>query len=262
MDCQDVEAALLVGHQPYPAALEQHLADCDACRCLAVDGVAVARDIVDPVVTPEILAALESSVLGIVHQDRGVVAAARALSRTTRLAIIGLVVGFEALFMHAYMRRLDWESYPSWRMALSVGAFGAVALVLAWFALRPMHLRPLPSWVERALLAVSIALPLVVAVVPAVPTANVPLFTYPAYSFRCLAYGLSLALVVILFARAVDRGGHALRGSTFLAVVSGGYSALLGLQLECPVNTPLHLLTGHATIPSLLALGSWWFRKT
>jgi len=201
---------------------------------------------------PPIPADLERAILDDIRAERGVVAALRERSRSTRLAALALLVGAEAWFMYTYLRRMDWADYPPWRMALIAGGFAAGALVLGWVALRPMY-RPPPRR-AGAILGAALLLPFAVALLPALPTPHLPRFTYPGFAFRCFAYGACLAWPVILWVRTLDRGGHAFG---WAAAVAGGYAGLLGLQLECPVNDPVHLLTGHAIVPVGAAIGYW-----
>jgi hypothetical protein len=35
----------------------------------------------------------------------------------------------------------------------------------------------------------------------------------------------------------------------------------IGLSFECPINFPLHLLTGHATVPIGMLLGAKLWRR-
>jgi hypothetical protein len=201
------------------------------------------------------LADLEGAILDEIRAQRGVMAALRERSRSTRLVALAILVAVEALFMFTYLRRGDWAEYPAWRMMLTAGGFAVGALFCGWVALRPMY-RPPPRG-AGAILAAALLLPFAVALLPALPTAYLPRFTYPGYAFRCFAYGACLAWPVILWVRALDRGGHAFGWAALAAAVAGGYAGLLGLQLECPVNDTVHLLTGHAIVPLGAALGCW-----
>ena len=55
---------------------------------------------------------------------------------------------------------------------------------------------------------------------------------------------------VLLLGRLLDRGLGAA-----LAAVSAGASGTLLLHLHCPINHPLHLLLGHATV-ALVAIAA------
>jgi hypothetical protein len=148
-------------------------------------------------------------------------------------------------------------------MALVAGGYAAVALGLGWLALRPLYLHAVPDWVEKLILGVAVGLPFVVAVLPGPETVvKISWFTYPGFTFRCFSYGAALALAILLAARGLDRGGHVVGRSALLAAAAGGYSGLMGLQFECPINYPLHLLTGHAIVPLGLAVGYLLFRRT
>jgi len=264
MDCAEIERELMAGRPVAGAEAEAHLAACPACRYLAEEGATLlpalangehAAGAVD-------LAALEAAVAGDLRAETGPVARVRELPRALRFLLLTILMGLEALFMVTYLRRADWASYPVWRMAVIAGAFAFVALALAWLALRPLYLRPLSPGAERAIFGVAIVLPFLVALLPVLPTIKISFFTYPGFTFRCFAYASCLALFVILLGRLLDRGGHVSRFVSLSASVAGAYTGLLCLQLECPVNDPIHLVTGHATVPLGLLIGTLIFRRT
>ncbi len=207
------------------------------------------------------LAALEAAVVEDARAESGPLARVREMPRALRFLMLAALMGLEALFMVTYLRRADWATYPVWRMVAIAGTFAAVALALGWLALRPLYLRPLSPGVERAIFGAALVLPFLTALLPVLPTIKISFFTYPGFTFRCFAYASCLALFVILLGRILDRGGHVGRVVSLSASVAGAYTGLLCLQLECPVNDPIHPVTGHATVPLGLLLGTILFKK-
>ncbi len=262
MDCNEIERDVLAGRPPIGPEAEAHLAGCPACRYLATEGTRLAASLGAgrPSGTPAGVTELEAAVLADLRRERGSLARLRETPRSVRAVLLAVLVGLEALFIYTYLRRADWVAYPGGRMAVIVGAFAAIALGLGWLALRPLYLRPLPAWTERAIFGAAVVVPFLLTLLPVLPTAPLAGFSYPGFAFRCFAYATSLALFVIVVGRALDRG----RGGRFAmlsTVAAGAYSGLVGLQLECPVNDPLHLLFGHAIVPLGLLLGVWALRR-
>jgi len=252
MDCADVEKALLAGRVPEGARADAHFAECPSCRFLRDEGTQVARALAgsQPLGPAPDLAVLADRVAADVQRDTGVVGALRALPRAARLGLVVAVVALEVLFFFELMRRGDFDVYPSGRMFAILAIYAALAVSAAWIALRPLYLPPGPAWAPRALLAAGVLAPIVVALLPEVPTTAIkPGYSIVVLAFKCFSHGGALAVVLILVARALDRGGHAGTMSAGLAAVAGGIAGVLALQVECPNNYSVHLLTGHATLP-------------
>ena len=264
MDCAEIERVLIAGPTPTGPDVEAHLAECPACRYLVAEGAGIAPALAndgssDDAASP---AAIERAVMDRLAHERGVLARLRETPRPFRIGLVVALVALEAAYMFIHVRRSDWATYPSWRMTVTVCAYALGMVLLLWIALRPLYRPPLAARVETALLAIAVGLPFLIALLPAEPTVPNSFFTYPRFTFRCFAYGSCLALPVILLHRIVDRGNGMGLWATATAVVAAGYVGLFGLQLECPINLPLHLVTGHATVPLGLVLGYWVIRKT
>jgi hypothetical protein len=253
MDCSDVERALLAGEPLLGKPFEEHLAGCASCRFLTSDGAGVAQALAESGGPPPVvdLGALEQGLAQRLDRERGPLAAGRALPRVARFALVAAVMALGALGYFALIGRRDFAVYPAARMALILGGYAAFALGLTWAALRPLYLPPLPDLVARALVAVGLLVPVGVALLPEVPMAvTLPDFNHARSAVGCFTLGGALALAVLLAARALDRGG----GRATLFALGAGIIGVLGLQLHCPINYPLHLLLGHATVPLAFAL--------
>ncbi|HKA89337.1 MAG TPA: hypothetical protein VKE22_16835 [Haliangiales bacterium] len=251
-----MEKALLDGRKPAGPELHAHLAGCDSCRFLCEDGGPVARALAGSAPPDRTdLAALEQRLADDVAADRGIVGALRALPRPARFGLVAVLIGLEVLFFYGLMRRGDMDVYPAARMAAILAAYGLLALAAAWVAFRPLHLPPSPAWVPRALVAIGLFLPVAIALLPEVPTtAFKPGYSVAVLAFKCFSHGGALAAAVIFAARALDRAGHGGAIPAALAAIAGGAAGVLALQLECPINHSIHLLTGHATVPAGMLL--------
>jgi hypothetical protein len=265
MDCSDVERAILAGESPSGSELHAHLSGCAGCRFLLGEGAPVARALAGSVPRageaelPELQLAVAESLAA----ERGPLGRVRALPRPARLAAIVLFALLEAVFFSSFLRRVDWATYPAWRMVATLGVYALGVVILGWFALRPMYLAPLPRWAERTVLGVGLGLPALIAILPAVATTapEAEVFNYPGWAYYCFVDGGGLAVAVLLLARCLDRGAHGSRGQALAAVAGAAFAGLAGLQIQCPINYPMHLLTGHATIPLGLAAAYLLFRR-
>lgn len=264
MDCTDVERALIDG-QPVGEAARAHAADCETCRFLLSDGggplaQALAGSL--PPAPAVDLEALRADVVAGVRAERGPVAAIRSWPRAARLVVAAVVMAAGALFFYVMMKRPDWEAYGATRMALTLGSLGAAALVLTWVTLRPAYLPPVAPRTVRGLAVGAALLPVVLALLPGVPSPiDVPGFSYLRSGYLCFSIGAGMSLLCLLAAGVLDRGGHRNLETAMLAALGCGMIGVIAGTIFCPVNAPLHLLTGHASIPAGLALGYLAFRR-
>jgi hypothetical protein len=147
-------------------------------------------------------------------------------------------------------------------MIATLALYGAGVLALGWLALRPLHLPPLSRRVELGALAAGFGLPVLMALLPEVPTASSSGFNYPGWTYYCFVDGGGVALATFLLVRVLDRGSLPSTGAALAAAAAAGLAGLIGLQLQCPVNYPMHLLTGHATVPIGVAVVYLLVRRT
>ncbi len=264
MDCSDVERALIHGEKPEGAELEAHLAGCETCRFLVDDGVPVAQALAassgPPSPVDELdVGALEAATLAQVAGDRGPIAALRALPRLVRLGLLTTFTALGCAYFYDFYRRPDWAGYPPARMILALAAFVGLGLVLAWTSLRPLWLRPLSDRSRRVLVAIGLALPFVLAVLPEVESGwKMPAsMSLVGLAYACNALGGAFGFLVYLVLRTVDRGG----ATSTLTAVGAGLLGILAVQIHCPVNAIAHLCTGHATIPLVLVGATLLLRR-
>jgi hypothetical protein len=207
---------------------------------------------------------LLAAVEGDIAEERGPVASVRTWPRAARFALVAMAMAAVWAFFHGVMGRMDLPHYPPGRFWALFALWATVALGAAWHALRPIWMPPAPTWVTRGLLVVGLLVPVIMVVLPAVPTQPgvATAFAMGRWAYYCLANGTISGLAVLLLARAVSRGGHRGTDEALLASVGAGLAGVASLHLECPANYPLHLLTGHVPVPLLLLLLYRFARRT
>ena len=201
----------------------------------------------------ETLAALEGAIRADLDRERGVLAFLRAQPAALRLVVLLAVAAAIAALTLAIAPRPDLHVYPRGRLVVTIVYCTVTAAVAAWVALRPIYL-PRPSHATIAV-AAGLALlgPIVAAAWPAVPMAHPVAHRVLPWAYGCFAGGAVAALAALLAARALDRGGAHAGGQVVLACAAAGLVGTTSLLLHCPINYPLHLLLGHATVPLVLA---------
>ncbi len=257
IDCGAVERAVLDGSDLTGADVAAHVAGCETCRFLVDGGAPVARALAgsSPPAPAADLGALRAAVAADLAGERGLLGALRGLPRPARLALAAAVMTPAILFFSVFVRRPDWDTYPPLRMALTIGALAALALGLTWITLRPLWLPPLPASAVRGLALAAVLVPVGLALLPEASPFQPPGFSCVASAYLCFAIGAGMALLCLLAACALDRGGHRSGPTALLAALGAGMIGVIAGQIFCPVNHALHLVTGHATIPVGLALG-------
>lgn len=196
-------------------------------------------------------AAFETAVLGRIAAEKGVVARLRSLARPSRFGLLMLLVAVEAALFWIFLRRSDLGTYPKARMAVAVGGYGGLLIAAGWLALRPLYLPDRPGF-RRVIVAVGLVLPFVLALLPEVPTArDGTTEDHMRWATFCFLDGTLVAAAVLVMGRLLDRGGP----GASLAALAAGMAGALMLHLHCPINYPVHLLVGHATVPAV-ALGA------
>jgi hypothetical protein len=259
MDCTDIERILLDGEVPGPDA-RAHLAACESCRFLTEESSdvpsALAGLSLGPLVAPD-LRGLEAAVARDRADERGPVAALRATPRWLRALLLGVVMGGFALFVVSFVLRADIGTYAPARLIAQLSAYALLAGVAAWMALRPVYAPPPAPAVARVLVWLALLTPIAIALLPELPTRAAAAAAYVRFGYEmyCFTYGGMMGVAVLFVARFLDRGDHRSTEHALLAALAGGMTGVLALQLECPINFPGHLLTGHAVIPIALYFG-------
>lgn len=176
--------------------------------------------------------------------------------KTQRIAWgLGALVAVAVSFFLS--RRVDWDVYPVGRLALVLGVLSVAWVYAATRSNIPLD-RPTrgpiagASWVLLGL-----AVPLVFSLMPAAHADHSLSLAGVADDFipravGCLVWGTLTALPATFIILATDRQPS--RQRRILAGVIGGLLGNITLQLHCPLTSPMHLVTSHATVGLVLVL--------
>ena len=205
----------------------------------------------DPTENPDELRALERRLMARIEDGRGPLAWLRSRGRPARVGLVVALFALEALFFWSFLLRNDLSAHPPLRTALALGGCAVILVTAAWLSLRPLYL-PDARRARLALAVVAVALPLLLALLPEVPTGRPApdMAQTVRWGYLCFADGAMVALVVFALARLLDRGGV----GTLAAATAGGMAGVFMLHLHCAINFPSHLLLGHATVPAIAIL--------
>ena len=251
MECAEIRDSLLAQKVPSGSSVEEHLASCPACREVLAEraalgkGLAAARD-------PAELAAPEFAELErALGREKGLRAWLRSRPTLVRTALSIWSLLIVLTFIVLTRRRPDWELYPALRMNLLFALFAFGAFTAIELALRgPLrHGRKL----HAAVAAVSLAVPLIVALLPRAHTLHDAslqgtISHFGERAFGCFTIGLlasaPLAILVYLFNRE-DRLSPL---TAALTAAAAGFAANLALHAHCAITDPEHLALGHALL--------------
>lgn len=202
---------------------------------------------------PPDLRAMEERLLARVDDERGALAWLRSRGRLPRVALVVGLFALEALFFWLFLVRNDLAAHPPLRTALALGGSAVILVGAAWVSLRPLYL-PEARRAKALLAAAAIALPVVLALLPELPSNRPPptMEQQVRWAYLCFADGAVVAALVFAVARLLDRGGL----GTVAAATAGGMAGVFMLHVHCSLLYPVHLLFGHAAVPALLILAA------
>ncbi len=249
--CEGARAAIAAGRED--DATLAHLETCEACQRALDAGVALS-----PPPAPAPAPALRERLDRDLAAERGPIAWLRERPLAFRalpclLALCAWLAQSAAASVHR-----DLDAYPRARLlglVLALLVCGALPLGLS---LRSLARRALPVALERTLVALAIALPVFLALLPEAhtpgPWAGRGLGSELApFSLHCFGVGTGIALSLLLLLRLADRAAHAAPSRATLAAAACAAFGNLVLFVRCPLDAPLHLLLGHATVGLVLA---------
>jgi hypothetical protein len=249
MDCTDLHRALADG-LPTGSGVDAHLEHCPACNTLMADEGALAQAL--HVLSPdsEDLNDLMGATLTAIEADAQ--SGTRRLSKCSTPSHAALWIGAVLVVMALQVPmglRPDFDAYPTLLMVLVLAAFLGPALGLVLATTRPLHMAPLPPMVKRGMWLTAIALPLVVAAMPAphLHPAAVLAGAFMPITIACFVFGTAIMIAFLLLHALLQRRTHADRDNTLLAALIGSLAAAMALQLHCPLNDNAHQVLGHAT---------------
>jgi hypothetical protein len=193
---------------------------------------------------------LLGTVEALVEKDGGPIGKLRGLPTGARWALAAGTITSLVAMVIVLLRRDDFESCPTWYLALMAASYAVPLTVLVGRVLAPLH--RLDSLPERGDLVVGAAfcLPFLWALFPA------SLLSHAAQAVAikkdCLALGVALGALTIVALRALDRAADTEPRTAAMVAAAGGLVANLALVFHCPQTRLLHLALVHAPIGLVL----------
>lgn len=266
MNCEQLRNHLLEGAAAEGAAADTpevraHAAECSTCHELLA-----ARAVVEALraPTPEQvgdLRSLKQQVSAELARETRPGARLKSLPTRARLLLALLFILAIAVVEGTLLARVDMPLVPMGHLLPVLGLLGLLGVMATWAALRPLFRRALPRSVELLLLVLCLAVPVGLSFVQ--PATGHPVAERGSgadllhHAGACLVHGLTLAVLVWLAFRVLDRQalGRGLAG--LIAGMGGAIVATLALQLHCAIPSAPHWLLGHASVGAvvLVALG-------
>lgn len=266
MNCDQVRDHLLEGGAPDAPEVEAHVRECETCGEL-VSAQALIEGLRSNAASDSAvgqLALLQDKVRADLAHEAAPSLRLKSLSTPGRLAVaLGLVAAVAAV-EGTLLHRADLHMVPMNHLVPALTTLGVLAVVGAWMSLRPLFRKALPVGAQVALLLVGLAVPVALSFVQ--PETGHPVALKGSgpdagkYIGICLAHGLSLATVVWLGFRALDRQALSTGMAPLTAGIAASLVATLGLQLHCPIPNVEHWLFGHAAVGAVV-LGALLIRR-
>lgn len=258
-DCADLRDALKHG-QPLTDELGEHAEKCEVCAELIGGEAELGRALASLEGAPQpelskVMARVEESVA----RDTGAGAWLSSRATPTRLMIgVGLPIGI-AIWILVAKARPDLALYPIGRLAAIVVAYSLLVGAALRHALSPLQRTAPAPWVRPALTFAVIALPFVVAILPAAHTGHPASLEgggddFVRRALACFGFGTALSLPVLVLWALLDRQKQGSAPLAALVAAGAGLVGVLSLELHCPITRPPHLLLGHASVAIALTL--------
>lgn len=200
-------------------------------------------------IAPDAVAALERAVTARIAAERGPLAWFASRSTPVRVAACGAALIMPAIVQLVFRRRPDLGVIPLPQLGLELALVIAAMAVALLVVLRPLQSSELPARSAYVALAASVAVPLLLSLIPELGEVGASSIHEFWVDVRgCFAYGTLLAAPTLVLLFAADRRRHAVPRLASLAAALGGLCANLALMVHCPIDHPLHLLAGHASV--------------
>ncbi|MEE2828371.1 MAG: hypothetical protein VX498_04210 [Myxococcota bacterium] len=268
MNCREAREQLLAGRPGPSGGLDEHLRSCESCAELAAGDGELARSLGPGMplrpVGPEVFQAVQASL----QAERGFLAWLRSRPYRLQVALaagLGLALTAGVFFGSP---RVDLAIYPLDRMLAVVGLlllFGGGALL---YRLRPLHLPTAPRRLVDGMIAITLLLPLVLALLPAAHLGHEDSLKgqfgdadFAMRAMKCLIYGTVFSLPLGLLLLALRRRVVTTRSRKLLAAAIVTVLGNLVLQFSCPITMPMHLLVGHAGLALIFGAVAWASRR-
>lgn len=263
MNCDQLRDHLLEGRDAEAPEVQAHAAECSACRELMAHRALVEALRAAPPDTASSaqvgeLRSLQHEVRGRLARETGVLARLKSLPTRTRLTLAFALMVMIAAVEGTLLARIDMPLVPLRHLLPVLVVLGLLAVAAAWAALRPLFRASLPRWLEIALLVLCLSVPVGLSFMQ-------PDTAHPAagrgsgsdllqHAGACLVHGLTLAVLVWLAFRALDRQSLNSGLAALTAGMAGAVVATVALQLHCAIPAAPHWLLGHAGVGAVVLL--------
>lgn len=255
MNCEQLRDHLLEGRGPDGPEVRAHAADCSACHeLLASRAVMQALRAPEPE-TASSLSRLQQEVRGDLARETGARARLKSLPTRTRLMLALTLIVAIAAVEGTLLVRGDIHLVPMAHLSVLLAVLAVLAVAASWVALRPLFRGALPRWLELGLLGLCLAVPVGLSFMQ--PETGHAVALGNSGFGRCLVHGLTLAALVWLGFRALDRQSLGAGLGALTAGMAGAVVATLGLQLHCAIPTARHWLLGHAGVGAVVLVVLW-----
>lgn len=261
MNCEQLRDHLLEGRVAETTELQAHAANCSSCQELLGSQAlleAFRADVPQPVAD---LTRLKQEVRGELARETGALARLKSMPTRTRLALALALIAVIAVVEGTLLARVDMPLVPFGHLLPVLGVLGLLGVAAAWVTLRPLFRSALPQSVEVLLLVSCLAVPVGLSFLQ--PETGHPIGQRGSgpelfeHAGACLVHGLTLAVLVWLAFRVLDRQALGRGFGGLIAGMGGAVVATLALQLHCAIPSAPHWLLGHASVGAvvLVALG-------
>lgn len=250
MNCHEVHDALR--NQEIDEKVEAHLASCEACRELAEDRGWLAKSLPAPPVSGT--ARDFASVVAKLEEEDGLRAALRSLPTPARF-LLGMTAStlVAVVFFFVWLRP-DFSAFPSVRMWVTLASLIVATGAGLWIALRPAHRAPLGRRVIAGVAAALMLATLIPGLLPMVPDGDETQRSFLVAALICLGIGSAAAIPGLGALYLVAREDRWNIDSALFAALGLGLAGHLALQVHCPIDDPLHILTGHSGVAAIALL--------
>jgi len=263
VNCDQVRDHLLEGRVAETPEVQQHAAECSACHELvATRGLVEALRAGAPSANGAgQLGQLQAQVRAELSRETSGPARLRSMRTRTRLLLALALIVAIGVVEGTLLARADMPFVPTEHLLPMLGILGLLAVAAAWVALRPLFRPALPRSFELVVLLLCLSVPAALSFVqpdtghhPSVDGFGADFFHHAG---ACLVHGLTLAVLVWLAFRALDRQALGSGLGALVGGMAGAVVATLGLQLHCAIPAAPHWLFGHAGVGAIVLVGLW-----
>jgi hypothetical protein len=244
VNCTEVRDSFRRGERPAGAAVEQHVAECAACRELSTSDVLGPLLATSGVRAPAVDPRLEAEIAAVLLSERGPRAALRALPSWLRVALTAC--GALALALGQFLLR------PSPGTARAIPALATLSLIA--FAVLLSSARAVRDWQKAAVCWLGAGLPGFLAL--GLFASEPPRESY-AHAFACFGYGTVFALPLLGLLTLLERRERLPPLDAALLGASSGLIGAIVLDLHCADTHPAHQFLGHVSVVWAFIVSAW-----